>query len=167
MSVRAILNRHPVLTVGVVLLLTALAVASIVYQLRPTSEVSLIPLKDFYSVDDGETWFADDVNKITPFDHGGKPAVQVHLFTCDGGKTRFVGYLEKLPDGALEAYRSRMHVSAADVPESDEVAEVVGSLVKRKGEAEWVPSSDSERFGQIKLVRCPDGRGELEAVRPE
>ena len=166
MSARAFLNRRPAVTVGVVAVLTALAVAFIVYQLRPESEGPPVRLKDFYTVDDGETWFADDVNKVTPFDHGGKPAVLIRLFTCDGGKTRFVGYLEKLPDGAVDAYRSRMHVSAGDVPEADEVAQVVGSLVKRKGDAQWVPSSDGERFGQIKGVRCPDGKGDLEVVRP-
>jgi hypothetical protein len=166
MSARVFLNRHPVLTVVLVLVLTALAVTSIVYQLRPESEISQIPLRDYYTVDDGETWFVDEVNKATPFDHGGKPAVGARLFTCDGGKTRFVGYLEKLPDGAVDAYRSRMHVSAADVPEADEVAAVIGSLVKRKGDAQWVPSSDAERFAEIERVRCPDGKGEPEPVRP-
>ena len=38
MRVRPFLNRHPAATVGVVLVLVALAVASIVYQLRPQSE---------------------------------------------------------------------------------------------------------------------------------
>ena len=159
MRIRAFLNRHPVATAAVVLVLTALAVASVVYPLRPQRETSVIPRKDFYTVDDGETWFTDDVDKITPFDHGGKPAVLVHLFTCDGGKRKFVGYLEKLPDGALQTFRERTHIPANSVPESDDVAGIVGNLVKRKGETEWVPSTDRARFQAITEVRCPDGGG--------
>jgi len=167
MPLRAFLNRHPVATVGVVVVLIALAVVSIVYQLRPPSDVALGPRKDFYTVDDGETWFVDDIDKITPFDHDGKPAVLVHLFTCDGGKARFVGYLEKLPDGAVEKYRARMNFPASATPEADDVAEMVGSLVKRKGEMEWVASIDRERFEQITQVHCPGGTGEPERVRAE
>jgi len=167
MRVRPFLNRHPAATVGVVLVLVALAVASIIYQLRPVSEIGFIPRKDFYSDDDGQTWFVDDVDKITPFEHGGKPAVLVRLFTCDGGRTKFVGYLERLPDGAVEKYRERLHLPSDAVPEADEVAEVAGSLVKRKGDPEWVPSSDGLKYAQIVRVYCPDEKGELERVRPE
>ena len=157
MHVRAFLNRHPVATVAVVGVLTALAVASIVIQSRPASEISLIPRKDFYTDDDGATWFADDVDKLTPFDHGGRPAVLAHVFTCDGGRTKFVGYLERLPDGAADAFRAKMHLPANSVPESDDVAEVIGSLVKHKGDGDWVASSDAGRFKEITRVHCPDG----------
>ena len=40
MPLRAFLNRHPVATVGVVVVLIALAVVSIVYQLRLPSDVA-------------------------------------------------------------------------------------------------------------------------------
>ena len=157
MRVRPLLNRHPAATVAVVLVFTALAVASIVLQMRPSGELSVLPRKEFYTADDGETWFVDEVDKITPFDHGGRPAVLLHLYTCDGGKTQFVGYLERLPDGAADQYRSRTRLPATAVPESDDVAALVGSLVKRKGDAEWVSSGDKERYQQIVSVRCPDG----------
>ena len=167
MRVRAFFNRHPAATALVVLVLTALAVASVVNQLRPQEEMRFIPPKDFYTVDDGQTWFTDDIDKITPFDHAGKPAVLVRLFTCDGGKTRFVGYLEKLPDGALEKFRAARRLPADAVPEADDVAAMVGSLVKRKGEADWVPSSDPQRYAQVTQVHCPDGGGVPDRVQPE
>ena len=167
MRLRAFLNKHPAATIAVTLVLTAIAVFLIILQLRPDDEAVFVPRKDFYSVDDGETWFVDDIDKITPFDHDGKPAVLVRLFTCDGGKTKFVGYLEKLPDGALEKYRASRSLPANSVPEADDVAEMVGNLAKRKGETEWVPSSDRERFQQIMQVHCPGGNGEPERVRAE
>ena len=63
MGVRSFLNRHPAATVSVVVLLTALAVASIVLQLRPSGELPLVPPKDVYTTDDGDNTeheFADD-----------------------------------------------------------------------------------------------------------
>ena len=54
--------------------------------------------------DDG-SWFADKAERVPPFDHHGQPAVRLHLFSCDGGKTTFVGYLEKLPEDVLQHYR--------------------------------------------------------------
>jgi hypothetical protein len=93
--------------------------------------------------------------------------VQAHLFTCDGGKTRFVGYLEKLPDGAVETYRARANLPADAVPEADDVGAIVGRLIKRKGDKEWVPSGDPERFQQVMDVHCPGGEGALERVLAE
>ena len=163
-AMRTFLNRHPAATVAVVLVLAGLAVASIVYQLRPAREVGSVPARDFYTVDDGETWFVDDADKLTPFDRAGKPAVLVHLYTCDGGRNPFVGYLERLPDGALDVFRARTHFPADRTPEADDVAEVAGSLVKRKGDADWVSSTDFEHFQQITTVRCPAGGAPLQRV---
>src|SRR5205814_8476268 len=138
--------RRPAATVAVVVLLTALAVASIVLQLRPPGELPVVSPKDFYTTDDGDTWFVDDNDKITPFDHDGRPAVLVHLFTCDGGNTKFVGYLERLPDGAVEKFRSHVQTPARFVPEADAVAALVGTLAKRKGDTGCVSSDSRQRY---------------------
>src|SRR5882757_6549270 len=36
----------------------------------------------FYSDDDGASYFEDSNKLIPPFDHHGKPAYRVHVFTC-------------------------------------------------------------------------------------
>jgi hypothetical protein len=167
MRLRALLNRHPALTSAAALVLAALAAALIAYQLRPDVEVATGPPKDFYTVDDGATWFVGEFNKVTPFDHDGRPAVLARVFTCDGGKTRFVGYLEKLPEGAAEKYRAAHGVPAVEDPEADDVEEMTGRLVKRKGETEWVSSRDRQRSEEIMQVRCPAGGGEPQRVLPE
>lgn len=49
----------------------------------------------FYTSDDGVTWFKDSAARVPPYQHEGKTANQAVLFTADGGKTQFVGYLQR------------------------------------------------------------------------
>ena len=65
-------------------------------------------MQAFYSTDDGATIFADDA-KMPPFDRGGAQAVQAFVFSCDGGKHRWVQYLMKFSDKALK--QTEMHES--------------------------------------------------------
>src|SRR3954470_798778 len=56
--------------------------------------------QSWFTADDGKTWFADDLNKLPPFEKNGRTVSRVYLFSCDGGKTVFVGYLERFtPEG--------------------------------------------------------------------
>lgn len=157
---RRAINRHPVPTAAVVLAAVAaavwLAARDELDRRRPPEEPA--EARAFYTDDDGETWFADDGERITPFDHGGRPAVIAHVYSCDGGKTRFVGYLEKLPDDARQRFAAATS-RPADGIDPDEVGAVVGTLVKRKGDAEWVNSSQREQYRQVTEVHCPDGGG--------
>jgi hypothetical protein len=94
-GVREKLQKKGGLVAGVVVVLFALAVWTLVRQLH-----SGVPDQNtaYYSVDDGRTWFSDSASKFAPFDSGGKPAVQAHVFDCDGD--RFVGYLSRYTDDA-------------------------------------------------------------------
>lgn len=47
--------------------------------------------------------FADSADKLPPFDHNGKPAVRVRVWTTDGGNTRYVSHYERHTPKALEA----------------------------------------------------------------
>ena len=55
------------------------------------------------TVDDGATYFPDDANKIPPFTKDGKEAVRARVFSCDGGKTKYVAYLERITPKAKAA----------------------------------------------------------------
>lgn len=156
MDLRTLIDRRRRAVIVAALVAVAVAAYFVARQFRTVSELSVIPIRDFYSVDDGQSWFLDKIDRITPFDHDGKPAVLVHLFTCDGGKTRFVGYLERLPEHALELYRATYQGAVNPNPEADDIAVTVGRLVKRKGDKEWVPASDP-RYLDVVQVDCPDG----------
>jgi hypothetical protein len=108
-------------------------------------------------VDDGRTRFADDWERNPPFEHDGKQAVRLHLFSCDGGNTTFVGYLQKFPQETLQKYRDK-GVDLATV-EDEELAAEGGWLYNRPGDTEWLSDRDpGGKYLEVITVRCPDGR---------
>ena len=129
-----------------------------------------IPIQAYFTVDDGQTWFADGIERIPPFEHQGQQAVRVHLFTCDGGKTVFPVYLERYTaegQAAMEKLREAEARGEMDVSLYDHIER--GQEVKRAldPDAPWVKMMNFERSGEIMTPRCPDGSFEnLEPVFP-
>ena len=146
---------NPVLVVFLLLLIGGIGVL-IWFETRPQPRDNPVdePRRAFYTVDDGKSWFADDAEKLPPFEHDGKPAVRVHLFRCDGGTTPFVGYLRQLPDEAI-----RFAATIHGTPDDDELAIRYGWLVKRPGVDRWLSSlQDPEGYQTMIHVKCPDGK---------
>lgn len=88
--------------------------------------------KLFFTVDDGKSYFEMEASNRAPFVHEGKPAFRAHVFSCDGGKTAFVGYLSKFSPVSEEA------------------------LVRKPGTNQWSPLS-SAGAGVVLDVKCPEG----------
>ena len=106
----------------------------------------------FFTVDDGKSWFTADAESLPPFDYKGQKAVKAYVYTCDGGKTRFVAWLQKLPEDALREALAKGPV------DDDVIAMKAGWMAKRPGDGEWVNSkSDPEKFAEITKVTCPGG----------
>ena len=119
----------------------------------PAAQPTARTTKVFYTVDDGKTFFADEGDKLAPFDNDGKEAVRAHVYSCDNGKTRFVGYLERLTPGL------RQRLGAANLPEQRsriEAAEASGHEIKKPLEAGWT-SMTEPKAQSIREVKCPDG----------
>jgi hypothetical protein len=166
-GIRAAVNRHRHLAVITGMLMFAVGTALVVWTWRVywTPFHETIEFRSFYTVDDGKTWFVDSAERVPPFDHGGKPAVRAHLFSCDNGKTAFVGYLQKIPDQVMQHYRDR-GIDPATV-DDDDLAEEGGWAAKRPGGSEWSNSkTDHDRYLQVLDVRCPDGSGSATEVVP-
>lgn len=122
------------------------------------------PPRAYYTTDDGKTLFADDAERLPPFDHGGKQAVRAHVFSCDGGKARFVGYLERLPEEAI----TTLHAEGQDPQkmDDDDIAGRFGWAAKRPGDKEWVNSiKDAAAYKRVTNVTCPEGH-QVVAVSP-
>lgn len=154
-----ILNRHKRVTIVVAILAILAASAWLTYFYWPGPDVSS-PIYAWYTVDNGASWFQDSAERIPPFEHEGKQAVRLHLYSCDDGKTTFVGYLQKLPEEAFKKYRDK-GIDPAKV-DDDELAKESGWLMKRPADPEWV---SSKGFGQAYMdvinVHCPNGQPEL------
>ena len=100
MSVRESLSKNPRVAVAGAALLIVAAAALMAHALWPQKQ-SRADMA-YYSDDDGQTWFADSVYRIPPFDHNGKPALQAAIFTYDDGKKSFCAYLQQYTQSARQ-----------------------------------------------------------------
>jgi hypothetical protein len=151
MSIRDQLNRRPILTaiIGSI----ALVVALVLILPRPSGGAAS-KVNVYYTTDEGATLFADDSEKVPPFDHDGKPAVEARVYTCDGRKHQFVQCLVKVADTGQRV---------AGLP----AGVTVSRVVKRPGAKDWVDMA-SPRAASIFIPVCPDGQGTgpIEQVLP-
>jgi hypothetical protein len=118
-----------------------------------------VPAQAYYTIDDGQTYFADDINKVPPFEHEGREAVRAHVFTCDGGRTTFVAYLEKYTPLAKQRIEELLERDPPVDPIMFEDIMMTGVLVRRPGDPHnrWVPQMNWELAGRVTEIRCPDG----------
>jgi hypothetical protein len=169
MGIREKLNDNPGVTTGVTAAIVVIAVAFIIWQLLPSRPS--IATKDYYTVDDGATYFKDDIKKVPPFVYEGKEAVRVRVFRCAKGGP-FVGYLEKYTPTAkkqLEAAQnpppSGPNGPAPGFNPMMESEMMNGRLVKKPGDKKWVSQQDPA-YQQVVDVKCPDGSTDIELVTP-
>ena len=119
----------------------------------------------FYTADDGKTYFTDDAARVPPFFKDGKLAVRAQVFTCDGGKTSFVGYVEMYSPENKQALEKALETGRP--PEPGKLGMV---LVKKPGGNVWVALSPQTvvAYQAIVQVKCPDGSVDnLARVFPE
>lgn len=170
MGIRETLNQNPGITTGATAVVILLALGFIIYQFVGGSG-NTVQSKAFYTVDDGKTWFSDDITKLAPFDHDGQTAYRCYVFTCDGGSTKFVSHLERYTDEAkkrIEEMRAGADKGGPPNPMMFEGIMMNGVEVKDPGQGQWVRQSDFQRAQQIMSPVCPDGsRNNLEAVFPD
>src|SRR5262245_14730257 len=95
MGVREVVNqrRGIVVACAAVAILIALALALMPSSATPSKGAS--GASDWYTIDDGKSWFADDAGRFPPFEYQGKTAYRCRVWTCDDGKTKFVSHLER------------------------------------------------------------------------
>ena len=130
-----------------------------------------IPDKAFYSDDDGQTYFVDDLWKVPPFDHNGKTAVRAYVFSYDGGKKQFVAYLMKYDDEMKNRFEQEL---AATRQSGETVGAIVDNgppiilhiSIKRPGLGHSWSGMNSDEATKAKQALSPDG-SPAEVVIPE
>lgn len=158
MTLRDTLNEKPQIVTAAAIGIIAVATLAIIWQiLRPGGPAgSSGSNQAFYSIDDGTSWFADDIAKVPPFEAHGGMAVRAVVYTCDGGQTKFVGYLERYPADVARQLAGRPPGSS---PEDLSALGVMQNSieVKRPGQTEWVPARRHDLYARVISVTCPDG----------
>ncbi len=121
---------------------------------------------EFFSDDDGATWFADDGTKLPPFDHGGKMAVLAKVYQSKDGR-QFVGYLMKYaPEARQKIAEAQITHQLHGGTVAMKGVEPTVLLVKKPGDKDWVPLNDPAGR-KVKEITAPDGSREISIVRPE
>jgi len=148
----------------VTLVMVVTAVVFAIWYSRAAPSAAFVT-RDFFSDDDGTTWFVDDGTKLAPFDHNGKQAVLAKVFKCGDGKM-FVGYLEKLSDDVKERVESARAAGPAHggISKADPTG-FNGLMMKKPHASEWIKSNDPAA-DDVRKVTCPDGGTDLEPVVP-
>jgi hypothetical protein len=131
--------------VSCVLVLAALVFAAVALRHPHYSNL------EYFTVDDGQTWFGLPAPHFAPFDYQGKTAVQAFLFTGSDGKP-FVGYLMKYsPETQRSLSAASSNTSSSEAP-LHETIRAEDRLYKRPGQGEWVRGSDpaaAEIWGSV------------------
>lgn len=165
MGIRTTLQKNQPLAMGLSIAVIAIACWVLYGQVRdPNGHIDFNA--SYFSADDGKTWFEDTRTKLTPFDHGGQPAVRAVIFKCPSGTA--VAYLERHTAQAKQAMEEFDRDRAAG-RQPKNLALVMGAdrdgkEVKRPGDAKWVNISDPAARAIMAAV-CPDG-SEPEAIVP-
>jgi hypothetical protein len=156
MSIRHALSRKPkpAMIIGAVAMAAALGFGIFALTGNGSDLRSGSSSKAWYTDDDGRTQFVDDSDHISPFDHNGKKAYRCYVWTCDGGKTKFVSHLERLKPERLKAAaadatnkRSKFILAAQDM-------EVKPPMTGERGWTEYgLPAGAA-----IRTPRLPSGQ---------
>jgi len=160
-GIRETLNRNSGITTGAVGGIVVLAIIYIIYYVSSGSGAPAATVNDgrvWYTADDGQTFFVDSANKTPPFDYNGKQAVQCHVFTCNKGKTKFVGYLQRYTPKA-KARREELIAKRTMVGMEEVGVNGVEIKLPHTGDRGWV-NYNEPRAAFIRDVKCKDGKPE-------
>ena len=160
MGIRETLNENPRAATGVAIGLIGLTLIWVVWSLWPARPMAPGDFKQFYSDDDGATYFKDSISKVAPFKRDGRDAVVAFVFRGAKGKP-FVGFLEKYTD--LGKQKKEEILADKEHPQRLRAElyplEQTERLVKKPGAGNpWVsPAKDPAAAAQIRQVTSPDG----------
>lgn len=155
MGIREKLNQHQKLVTGLVGIVFVAAIAAVTMSNRPPPERAE---SAYYSDDGGKTYFTDDIDKVYPFDHKGKPAYRAYVYRFGGGEP-FVSYLARYTDSAQQ----RLNELAAKAKDQTSLAELQvargsGIEVAKAGSSEWRPVNSAEGAAISAHPVGPDGK---------
>ena len=153
MAIRETIARHS--TASTIVVICVVVACIVVVGMELKGDNGQPPAENFFTIDDGQTWFPDSATKLPPFDHNGSKAVRCYIFKGKNGK--FAGLLEKYSDDTLNQLAHRdPKVPIYDSPPT---------MVKKPGEKEWKSMGGDERAMILMHISGPDG-SDVERVMP-
>ncbi len=169
MSIRQTLNQNKKASAAAATAFVLIAAAILAYNFWPRR--APIWDKQFYSDDDGKTYFVDDKNRIPPYDHNGKTAVLASVFKTKSGNL-FVGFLKEFSADNKKQVEAQITeaIKNGQPPESVPLLSGMSAPflyeVKRPGDTKWVPMASAEGNQIQTQLKTPDGSEIDIAVMP-
>jgi hypothetical protein len=146
-AMRELINKYPLAAGAFVVVALAVAVVFVVRgSVGPTNTIAG---GAYYTDDDGNSFFVDEAQKVTPFDHNGKQAVKAYVFSCDG--KRSVHYMERLTDVGRKVAQDSLQKSGGQSIDIPDTFAPQAYEYKRPGETSW-------RYKLPGPLPCPDGK---------
>ena len=148
MSVRQWANNHPKATGSVAGACVLVCVAVLLAQaFGGRRAINVNVPDDYFTVDDGKTFFAASCSNIPPFNYQGKTAVRANVFDCNGVK--FVGYMDRYTPQAQQ-------VMGPGKPTPGWV-DTKGRELKKPSDANWISATDAKSLQRVITVTTPPG----------
>lgn len=154
MGIRETLNKKPGVAIAVASTLVVIAIAVMIWANRGVPErISTV----YYTDDNGKTWFADDVDKLYPFDRNGKQAYRAYVYQC-GSEPPFVHYIARITDGGRAKIKE-----LESKPSDPEAKGMIVKLrttsieVKRPADEKWVALFSPAGDQIARHPTCPNG----------
>lgn len=182
MTLRQKLSKRPWLTGSVAGLFSVVAIYCTMR--AKVKQDGVYRLNAFYSNDDGASLFPGEGDKADEMQHQHPPAYRAMVYSCDGGRLRFIAYFVQLPIDQLDHVRQMQDqlnklmtkvatndpqvVKLSDELSSAQAAVAEGTTIKAPGEHnQWLPANSTAGQKLMLQVTCPDGgSGPPEAVLP-
>jgi hypothetical protein len=160
MGVRETLNQRRGVVIACVAVIVLIALGVVFWPSRESPEKRPgVPL-DWYTIDDGKSWFKFDARLFPPFDYNGKTAYRCRVWTCDDGKTKFVSHLERYAAPAkkkLEGMTRQQQLDSLEI-------QMIEVKPPGTGDRGWIDHRDAKASAII-TPTCPPG-GNPDALRP-
>jgi hypothetical protein len=150
LGIRETMNRHPKISAAVVACAIGIGAVAIGIEIRSNSGAP--PAENFFTIDDGKTWFADSVSNLPPFDYNGAKAVRCYVFKGKNGT--FAGLLEKYSDDTLQQLAHETNKPSS-----------IPVMVKKPGEKEWKNVGPDQEAMMLMHTTASDG-SDAENVMP-
>lgn len=164
MGVRETLRDKSVVPIAASVVVIALAL----YMMRNAMPASSGPrTKAYFTTDDGATHFVDSMDHFPPFDHYGKPAYRVWMYSTDGGKTMFPVYLERYTPEAkakISAEYADYKAGKTHVPPNAQPGDT--EIKKPGGGNPWVSRGNFAEAQKVLQIPAPPN-SDVEVQLPE
>ena len=158
MSLREKINKNPgaaagigvaVLVIGGLLIALQLRGGSSSNSGRPQAAVG----KNFFTDDDGASFYVDDISNVPPYDHNGKKAFRAVVYMVQGDNPKkYVAYMESYDPADKKKIEDAL--AQGQVPST--VFAQTPAMVKKPGGGNWVKyGSNAQEYGRITSPPSP------------